>query len=542
MLPNIGVIFLFSFLSLLAGCSSSVSTPSSSVDNSTIPSYGDALVTASIGDARTLIPILASDGSSAEVCNLIFNGLVKYNPSLELVGDLAEKWEVSEDYLTITFHLRRDVHWHDGFPFTARDVEFTYQQLVNPNVKTAYSGDFERIKSLSVIDDFTVEVIYKEPFVPGLASWEMGILPRHLLEREDLNATPFSRKPVGTGPYRFVRWKTAELIELSANPEYFEGKPYMSRYLYRIIPDQAEMFLELQSGGIDLMGLTPLQFHRQTETHFLKEQFQKFRYPSFGYTYLGFNLNDWKFQDPRVRRAITSAIDRQEIINGILLGLGSELTGPFPPESYAYNREVRPIPYDPILAKKWFAEAGWEDHNGDGWLDKNGAKFEFTILTNQGNDQRKMTAEIIQKRLAQIGISVKIRIIEWSSFVSEFIDKRRFETVLLGWGLSRDPDLYDIWHSSKTKEGEFNFLSYSSAEVDDLLIQGRRNFNQEERRRIYHRIHEIIAGDAPAVFLYVPDSLPIVHRRFHGIKVTPIGIGYNLIHWYVPQTEQRYTR
>ena len=536
---------LISFLLLpavLLGCSPAVNSSSLIPSSDGTPAYGDAFVTGSIGDARTLIPILASDSASGDICGLIFNGLVRYNPRLELEGDLAENWEVSEDHLTITFHLRKNVRWHDGVPFTAKDVEFTYQQLIAPAVKTPYSGDFERVELLQVVDDFTIRVKYKEPFVPGLASWGMGILPRHLLEGKDLNSTEFSRHPVGTGSYRFVRWKTGELIELEANPDYYEGKPYINRYLYRIIPDQATMFLELQGLGIDSTGLTPLQFNRQTETSFLKRQFQKFRYPSFGYTYLGFNLNDKRFSDLRVRRAITAAIDRQEIIQGILLGLGTELTGPFPTESWAYNHSVQPIVYDPALAKWLLAEAGWEDHDRDGWLDKEGIKFEFTIITNQGNDQRKMAAEIIQKRLAEIEISVKVQVIEWSSFISEFIDKRRFEAVLLGWSLSRDPDLYDIWHSSKTKEGEFNFLGYANSEVDELLIEGRRTFDQKERQRIYHRLHELIAKDAPVIFLYVPDALPVVHRRFHGVEVAPIGIGYNFIEWYVPQGEQRYTR
>lgn len=523
-----------------AGCSSQA--PSSAVHSADVPAPGDAFVTGSIGDARTLIPILASDSASGEVCGLLFNGLVRYNPRLELEGELAESWEISEDQLTITFHLRKDVRWHDGVPLTARDVEFTYQQLMNPQVKTPYSGDFERVEFFSVIDDFTVQVKYKEPFVPGLASWGMGILPRHLLEGKDLNAAEFSRNPVGTGPYRFLRWKTGELLELQANADYFEGRPYIQRYLYRIIPDQATMFLELQGLGIDSMGLSPLQFHRQTETDSFRKQYQKFQYPSFGYTYLGFNLKDPLFSDVRVRKAITAAIDRREIINGVLLGLGRELTGPFLPDSWAYDSAVPPVLYDPVLAKQRLEEAGWSDHDQDGWLDKEGRKFEFTVITNQGNDQRRMAAEIIQKRLAQIGVSMKIQVIEWSSFISEFIDKRRFEAVLLGWSLSRDPDLYDIWHSSKTKEGEFNFLDYANTEVDELLLQGRRNFNQEERRRIYHRIHHLIAHDAPAVFLYAPDSLPVVHRRFRGVEATPIGIGYHFIHWYVPQNEQRYTR
>ena len=506
------------------------------------PDYGDAIVIGSIGEPRNLVPILASDSASGAICGLVFNGLVKYDKDLNLTGDLAEKWEVSSSGLEIIFYLRRNVLWHDGEVFTAKDVEFTYKSLIDPNVRTPYSGDFEMVKTLEVIDDYTLKVVYKEPFSPGLSSWGMNIMPRHLLEKEDLNKTEFSRNPIGTGPYKFKLWKTGEKVELVSNHDYFEGRPYIDRYIYRIIPDQATLFLELRSEGVDYSSLTPLQFKRQTETKFFKENFQKFKYPSFGYTYLGYNLNDRKFQDIRVRQAINYAVDKEEIIRGILLGLGRIATGPFIPESWAHNKDVKPTEYNPHKAKELLKKAGWIDSDNDGILEKDNQEFSFTIITNQGNNERKMTAEIMQRRLKEVGIDVKIKIIEWSSFVSEFIDKRRFDAVLLGWGLSMDPDMYDIWHSSKTEEGEFNFVGYKNKEVDMLLLEGRRTFDQKERKKIYHKIHEILYKDQPYLFLYVGDSLPIVHSRFKGIEVGAGGIGHNFIKWFSPKTEQKYTR
>lgn len=504
--------------------------------------YGDAIVTASIGDASTLVPILASDSSSQDICGLVFNGLVRYDKDLNLEGELAESWDIEEGGLVIIFHLRRNVRWHDGQPFTARDVEFTYRKLIDPNVKTPYSGDFERVKSLEVIDNHTIKVTYKEPFSPGLSSWGMWIIPKHILENQDLDNTKFSRNPVGTGPYKFKEWKTGEKIVLVSSRDYYEGRPYINRYIYRIIPDQATTFLELQTQGVDEVGLTPLQYARQTDTPFFKKYYRKYKYPSFGYTYLGFNLKDPRFADRRVRLAIDYAIDKAEIIKGVLLGLGRVSTGPFPPESWAYNKEVRPVPYDPKKARQLLKEAGWEDRDGDGWLDKDGRRFKFVLMTNQGNDPRKMSAEIIQRRLREIGMDVEIRIIEWATFLSEFIDKRKFDAVVMGWGLSRDPDCYDIWHSSKQRPGEFNFIGYESREVDSLLEAGRREFDREKRKEIYNKIHRMIFDDHPCVFLYVPDALPVVHARFKGIEPAPAGIGYNFIKWYVPKEEQVYTR
>jgi peptide/nickel transport system substrate-binding protein len=504
--------------------------------------YGDSIVAGSIGEPRTLVPILASDSASGAVCGMIFNGLVKYDKDLKLTGDLAEYWSVSEDGLEIIFYLRKGVRWHDGRPFTSRDVKFTYECLIDPGIRTPYGGDFIMVKEFQVVDDHTVKVTYKEPFSPGLSSWGMNIMPEHLLKTDDLNNTRFSRNPVGTGPYKFKSWQTAEKIELVSNHDYFEGRPYIDRYIYKIIPDQATLFLELRAGGVDFSSLTPLQFSRQTESGFFKKNFQKFHYPSFGYTYMGYNLKDRRFGDIRVRKAINCAVDKEEIVRGVLFGLGSAATGPFIPESWAYNKEVRPVGYDPDTARRLLKDAGWEDSDGDGVLEKNGEKFSFTVITNQGNEQRRMTAEIIQRRLKEVGIDMKIKVIEWSAFVSEFIDKRRFDAVLLGWSLSLDPDMYDIWHSSRTKEGEFNFVGYSNSEVDELLLEGRRTFDQEKRARIYHRIHEILYEEQPYLFLYVPDSLPIVHTRFKGIEQGIGGIGHNFIKWYAPKNEQKYTR
>lgn len=503
-------------------------------------SYGDTIIVGSIGDARTLIPILASDSASGDICGLIFNGLVKYDRDINIIPDLAQSWQILNNGLTILFKLKKNIYWQDGAPFNARDVEFTYRKLIDPDVKTPYSGDFEKIKNFKVIDDYTLEITYKEPFSPGLSSWGMSIMPRHLLENEDFNKTKISREPIGTGPYKFKFWKSQEKIVLEVNKDYFEGRPNIDRYIYRIIPDQSTLFLELEVEGVDYTGLTPLQYLRQTDSKFFKNRFNKFRLPSFGYAYLGFNLKNPLFQDLRVREALDFAIDKDEIIKGVHMGLARVCTGPFLPESWAYNDSVKARKFDPRHALRLLKEAGWQDHDGDGVLDKNNQRFEFTIMTNQGNDQRKAAAEIIQKRLKDIGINVKIKIVEWSAFISEFIDKRKFEAVLLAWSLGRDPDNYDIWYSGKTKEGEFNFLSYSNPEVDSLLIDARRTFDQKKRRACYNKIHEIIFKDTPCIFLYVPDSLPIVHKRFKGLDPAPLGLGYNFIKWFVPLDEQKY--
>lgn len=520
--------------------------------------YGDAFVSGSIADARNLVPILASDSASAEICSLVFNGLVKYDKDINIVPDLAEGWTIEAGGRVIIFFLRKNVLWHDGHAFTAHDVEFTYQKLIDPRVKTPYSGDFERIESLKLIDDYTIKITYKDVFAPALASWGMSIMPKHLLEKEDLNKTAFSRSPIGTGPYKFKSWNTQEKIELVRNQHYFDvsslasadlkdgqrvkKRPFIDRYIYRIIPDQSTLFLELQVQGVDNTGLSPLQYIRQTDTAYFRKNYQKFRIPSFGYVYLGYNLNDAKFKDKLVRQALNYAVDKAEIIKIALLGLGKISTGPFLPQSWAYNDKVEAYAYDPQKAKQLLRLAGWQDSNGDGWLDKAGKIFEFSVITNQGNEERIKTLEIIQRRLKDIGVKVNIRVLEWSVFLTEFIEKKNFEAVLLGWSLARDPDCFDIWHSSSIKEGGFNFVGYKNEEVDQLLSKARATFEQMGRQAYYQNIQKIIYDDQPYMFLYVPESLLVLHRRFRGVRVAPIGIGYNFIDWWVPQREQRYRR
>jgi len=504
------------------------------------PVCGDIMVEGSIGDASNLISILSSDSASHEIASLVFNGLVKYDRDMKVVGDLAESWDISEDGLEITFHLRRGVKWHDGHPFTAEDVLFSYRLTIDPKTPTAYAGDFLRVADARVIDPHTFRVTYEEPFAPALTSWGASILPRHLLEGTDITRTPLSRHPIGTGPYRFKEWKTGQKIVLAANPDYFEGRPYIDGYIMRIIPDMATMFLELRAKGIDRMGLTPLQYTRQTENNLFRKNFNKYRYLSFSYTYLGYNLENPLFRDRRVRQAISYAINKDEIVEGVLLGLGEETSGPFKPGTWPYNTDVRRYPYDPQRARELLAQAGWRDSDGDGLLDRGGTPFVFEIITNQGNEVRAKCAEIIQRRLADIGITAKIRVIEWAAFINEFINKKRFDATILGWSITLDPDLYDVWHSSKTEPGGLNFVSFKNEEVDELLEKGRGTFNQEERKRYYDRIQEILAEEQPYTFLYVPDALPIISSRFRGIEPAPIGIGHNFIRWYVPRSEQRY--
>ena len=532
---------LLSALMTLSGCNGTVEREAPQPRRAGPPAYGDTLVTGSIGEASTLIPLLASDTASHTIAGYIYNGLVKYDKNLNLVGDLAESWEVSPDGLVITFHLRRGVIWQDGHEFTSRDVLYTYRVTVDPKTPTPYAEDFKQVKQVETPDPYTVRVTYDHPFAPALASWGSSILPAHLLEGKDVTKTDLARKPVGTGPYKLKEWVAGQKITLEVYDRYFEGRAYLSRVVDRLIPDTATMYLELKAGGIDLMNLTPVQYARQAVGKKFLTQFNKYRYPASSYVYMGYNLRNQLFSDVRVRRAMTHAINKEEIIQGVLLGMGQIARGPYKPGTWAWNPKITDPAYDPATARRLLAEAGWRDTDGDGLLDRGGKPFQFTVLTNQGNAERLKTAQIIQQRLRAVGIEMKIRVIEWASFITHFIDTRNFEAVILGWTLGQDPDIFDVWHSSKTGKKELNFIGYKNEEVDRLIVEGRGTFDQEKRKRCYWRIQEILAEEQPYTFLYVPDALPAVSARVRGIVPAPAGITYDFIKWYVPKDEQRYT-
>src|SRR3972149_1233254 len=305
------------------------------------PAYGDTLVEGTIGEPSILIPMLAGDSASHAVAGMIFNGLVKYDKDLTLIGDLAESWDISKDGLIITFHLRKGVKWTDGVEFTAEDVYFGYKTIIDEKTPTAYSEDYKQVKKAEVLDKYTLRVTYDKPFAPALSSWgSLTVLPKHLLEGKDITKSDLGRKPTGMGPFKFSKWVPGQELTLDANQGYFEGRPYIDKYVYRIIPDPATMFLELQAGGVDFMGLTPIQYQRQTTTPYFEKNFNKFRYPTFAYTYMGFNLclrrdnsgkciekHPW-FGDKRVRQAIAYALNKEEIVDGVLFGLGGPATGP----------------------------------------------------------------------------------------------------------------------------------------------------------------------------------------------------------------------
>ncbi len=502
------------------------------------PNTGDSIVVGSLGDASSLISMLTSDSASHEISDYCYNGLLKYDENLNLVGDLAQSWEISKDQRTITFYLKRGVRFHDGHPYTAKDALFSWQFMVNPNTPTDYSYDYMQVAEAKILDDYTFQVTYAVPYSHGLPSWTLPQLPRHLLEGVDPRQSPLNRHPIGTGPYTFTEWKSGQHIRLAYNNDYFEGRPCLDGVIYRVIPDLATMFMELSAGGLDWAGLTALQYQRQTDTPYFKQNFAKYSYMGGSYSFVGWNMKDARFRDLRVRQALSHAIDRREIIDGVLLGLGVEATGPLKPGTFWHNPNVPTYSYNPQKALSLLAQAGWK-MAADGRLrNEKGESFDFVLITNQGNTYRQNAGIFIQYRLKQIGIKVELRVIEWTAFIKEFVNPGRFDAVLLGWTLPPDPGLHNIFHTKQGDNGKLNFTGYSNEELDALLEKELVTMEPEARRAIYARVQEIIAYEQPYAFLYVPTALQAVHSRIRGINPQLAGISYNFIRWYVPQPLQ----
>ncbi|MFP3929041.1 MAG: peptide-binding protein [Desulfobacteraceae bacterium] len=424
----------------------------------------------------------------------------------------------------ITFHLREGVRFHDGHKVDAEDVVFTYESLMDPKNLSPRISDYEPVKSVEALDLSTVRVTYKRLYSPALGTWAMGILPEHLLnsealrkealqrgrdpERFTMRESGFNRKPVGCGPFRFSEWKADQYIILDRFVDYWEGPPNYRRHVYRIIPDLLTQEMEFYAGTLDSYSVQPHQVNRLKED----ERFQNFSGLSFGYTYIGYNMAREPFDDPRVRKALGMAIDVGKIVDYVLYGQAERITGPFPKQTDFYNQKVEPLPYDPEEAARLLKQAGWKK-NRDGWLEKDGKPFQFTLITNSGNELRKAVVAVAQDAWRQLGINVSTDLLEWSVFIQERVNRSDFDALVLGWSMGIEPDLYQIWHSSQIGRHKLNFVGFENPEADDLILKIRREYDHDRQVEYCHRLHRIIADEQPYTFLYVNKWTAVLDKR-----------------------------
>lgn len=442
----------------------------------------------------------------------------------ELDALAAELLPATEHNPVIEFRLRPGVKFHDGADVTARDVQFTYAAIMDPKNLSPRAADYEPVKTVQVVDPLTVRVVYKRLYAPAVGTWTMGLLPEHRLNearlREEalrtgrdpsaftLRQSEFNRRPIGCGPFVFREWKSDQHITLERFDGYWEGAPNYRRYLYRIIPDPLTQEMEFYAGTIDAYAVQPYQVARLSRD----PRFQHFSGTSYAYAYIGYNLRRPPFDDPRVRRALSMAVNVDSIIDFVLYQQGERTTGPFLKQTEYYDRRVAAVPYDPEGAVKLLAEAGWR-RQPDGRLAKDGRPLRFTLITNSGNDLRKSVLAIAQDAWKQIGIEVRTDLVEWSVFIKERINKLDFDAVVLGWSMGVDPDLYQIWHSSQTGPHQLNFAGYRNPAADDLIIRIRQEYDFDRRVALCHRLHAIIAQDQPYTFLYAGKWTAVLDQR-----------------------------
>ena len=487
----------------------------------TLNLFSSTLHLATSANPSRLNPILATDSSSGEITGFIFNGLVKYDKdSSTIISDLADKFYFKDD-VTLIFELKKDVKWHDGVIFSAKDVVFTYNTLISPKIASPYSAAFRFVRSVKALNDYKIEVVYVKPYFKALETWMMGILPEHLLKDEDnLMSSKFNTNPIGTGPYKLHQLEHSKNIILTAFDDYFLGRPKIDRVSFHVIADPMTRFLMLKSSALDIGSVEPMAYERQLNKEFF-DKFNIYEEISHSYSYLGLNLRLDKFKNPDVRKALSLAIDRQEIVDILFFKHAKVCTGPFLPGTKAFNENVKAPTPDLEKAKELLKKAGYTKEN----------PFTFEIVTSNSSSIRPYAAEILQHQLKKVGVVVTLRVMEWQAFLNMVVFPHKFDAVLLGWGLSSTPDPYMFWHTDNDKKGGFNLVGYNNPKMDKMIEESQTIIDRKKLSKIWQEMFQIITDDNPYLFLYIPNSITAVNKNIKNVTPSLSGIWHNYIEW-----------
>jgi ABC-type transport system substrate-binding protein len=494
--------------------------------------------TLSVAGPRTLGGALQKFSAAhprAEVVRLWVNGNLG---ELAFLGDAAETRKSLEEFLAqdfgaeglavepvnappflaepeIALSLRDDVRWHDGAPFTSRDVRFTYDAIMDDRVASPRKSDYELLLRVETPSARTVRAVYRRPFSPALESWMMSVLPSHLLEDVPPEQWPmkFNRAPVGTGPFKFAEWKTNQFVRVARNDDYFRGRPHLDGMVFRSLPDPLTLRLAFETRQVDFWTADPWAVGNFQND----ERFTLFTSPSNSYNYVGWNLRRPLFQDLRVRRALAHAVNVDQMVRYVLYGYGVQSTGIFTPEMWFFNPRVRPFAYDPDEARRLLDEAGWKP-GPDGIRVKDGKRFAFTLITNNGNVVRSDIATLVQADLKAVGIEVKVEMYEWAVFLKNFVNKGEFDAVVLGWALGQGFDQFQIWHSSQAEPERLNMVAYKSPAADRLLEKIREEFDRRQIIAMCGELQQLIYNDQPYLFLFVPEGTSVMWKDAYRVR------------------------
>lgn len=505
---------------VVTGCGGGGGTVGEKPESAGTPKRGGTLVIGVISDFDAFSDFVGTDYETKEaVRQMLFMTLVQYDEDLKLQPYLAESWEVADDGLSMTYHIRKDVKWHDGTPTTAADVKFAYETAILPDVAYANVATFQYYKGAELLDPYTIRFTFTRPFaeqVENLALWP--IMPKHLLEKvppKEQRTAAFNRNPVGNGPFKFVRWKANEEIVFEANDEFspsLGGRPYLDRVVFRVVPEQTTELSMLLTGELDLVRAVPPQDAERVEQSDIARLIV---YPNRAYVYLAWNTRLPFFDTAKERTALTLGIDRQEIVDALLYGYGEVGTTHAFKTAWALEPSLKPHPYDPEQAKRLLAEEGWKDSDGDGVLDQGGKPFRFAMVTNKGNDLREDMLVMIKSHLAKIGVVAEPSLREWTVLLEE-TQRKEFEAWLSAWILDFTYDPRDMFHSEAI-EGKFNMVSYSNPTADSLIDLGTSLTDREAAKPVWAAFQRLLHEEQPYTFLHTLEERVGVSRRVRGV-------------------------
>lgn len=457
-------------------------------------------------DPGIMDPRIIPNTSTERVTEFIFDGLIELNPSYEAVPCLAESWEQVDD-TTWVFNLRKNVKFHDGNDFTAKDVKHTYETELDPNFNAKYKSLYTPIREIEIIDDYTVKFVLSQPYSPFLYYLDLAIVPSNSEENES-----FSTNPVGTGPYIFKEWDKNSKVVLEANPDYWAGEPLTKTLEIYIIPDNTTRVAALESGDVDLVHspLSPQDVERIKND----DRFNVFESSGLSATFLTFNHYSGITQDRAVRIGVSYMIDKETISRDIYLGMDKAATSTlFPALEWVYSDDVKGYEFDPEKGKQVLAEAGWKDSDNDGFLDKDGQKLSIELKTHTEDPNRIQAMEYIQNVLTNNGIDAKVVTYEWPTFYAD-IQSGNYEVGMMGVSNVVDPDRY-LYKTFRT-DGGSSYGVFSNAELDKLLDDTRAISDRDKRAELYHEAAQIINDEVMHNVLLYQGYVSMYNKSIEG--------------------------
>ena len=579
------VVAALSAMMLISSCSSGGGNETSGDVGD--PVKGDWAVIHELSDPEGLNPMVTNDASSSALFNRVYEKLLEQDfESTDLYPVIAEaRPTVSEDHLTYTFTLRKNVKFSDGKPLTAKDVVFSYKVVKNPLITdgAALRNYYESVANVETKDDHTVVVTMTKPYF--LAEYFLGglwIMPKHVLDPKNLtdgysfaetgdmaksqsNAslkafaawynTPEVKRDVklniGSGPYMFDEWKTGESISLKRSSSWWNAgsdkwnPAYPEKLFYKVINDRSAAVVALKNGEIDFMEYVPAaKFVEELDT-VATPFIRKATYKTQIYSYLGFNMNHPILSDKAIRKAMAHCIDRDALIKQVMRSLATAVNSPIYDDRPEYDASIKGVPYNLSEAKKILAAAGWKDSNGDGVLDKvlNGkpTPLALSILVNAGNETREAIAVSFSDELRKVGIKLEVRKLEWSVFL-ENMRSRKFEVSIGAWVNDPIPsDPYQIWHSSQIGNKGSNYVGFNNPRADQLLEMNRVEFDEQKRIAYMREFQQIVAEEQPYVFLWTPLYPAAYNTRLQNVRFSYVRPGYNPTQWWIPKSMWKYT-